>query len=65
MNLTALFPPALITRILDDLAAVADSARRRPEFEAQLLDRLDRIQLELVELNANATPLAEQVPGVG
>ncbi|HEY7074886.1 MAG TPA: hypothetical protein VH418_05940 [Solirubrobacteraceae bacterium] len=50
MNLTVLFPPALIKRVVDDIGAVADAARRLPEFEAQLLDRLDRIQLALTEI---------------
>jgi chromosome segregation ATPase len=59
MNLSALFPPTLIKRVADDIGAVADAVRRIPEFEAQLLDRLDRIQIGLAELNTNLAPIRE------
>jgi chromosome segregation ATPase len=59
MNLSALFPPTLIKRVTDDIGAVADAVRRIPEFEAQLLDRLDRIQIGLAELNVNLAPIRE------
>jgi chromosome segregation ATPase len=59
MNLSALFPPTLIKRVADDIGAVADAVRRIPEFEAQLLDRLDRIQIGLAELNVNLAPIRE------
>lgn len=43
MNLTALFPPTLIRRVVDDLGAIADAARRLTELERELLQRADRI----------------------
>ena len=41
-----LFPPTLIKRALDDLAAIADAARRLPVLEEQVLERMDRIEHE-------------------
>jgi hypothetical protein len=38
-----LFPPTLIKRALDDLSAIADAARRLPDLEQQVLDRIDTI----------------------
>ena len=37
------FPPTLIKRALDDLSAIADAARRLPDLEQQVLDRIDTI----------------------
>jgi hypothetical protein len=47
MNLTSLFPPTIIARLLDDLGAVADAARRLPELERAVLKRVDSMQTEL------------------
>jgi len=41
-----LFPPTLIKRALEDLGAIADAARRLPELEEQVLERMDRIEGE-------------------
>ncbi len=38
-----LFPPTLIKRALEDLSAIADAARRLPDLEQQVLDRIDTI----------------------
>ena len=38
-----LFPPTLIKRALEDLSAIADAARRLPDLEEQVLDRIDTI----------------------
>jgi len=65
-----LFPPALIMRVLDDLAAIADAARRLPDLEAQVLQRVERIEgemlaradtvvAELALLRAEMKPMAE------
>jgi vacuolar-type H+-ATPase subunit I/STV1 len=64
MNLSALFPPTLIKRVVDDIGAVADAVRRLPDFEAQLLDRLDRIHLALAEVGVvheAVAPLSSQL----
>ena len=37
------FPPTLIKRALGDLSAIADAARRLPDLEQQVLDRIDTI----------------------
>jgi hypothetical protein len=47
MNLSSLFPPTILARVLDDLGAIADAARRLPELEAAVLDRVDSMQTEL------------------
>ena len=39
-----LFPPTLIKRALDDLAALADAARRLPALEEQVIGRIDRVE---------------------
>ena len=43
-----LFPPTLIKRALDDLGAIADAARRLPSLEQQVIDRIDRVQGEML-----------------
>jgi chromosome segregation ATPase len=43
-----LFPPALIKRALDDLSAIADAARRLPALEQQVIDRIDRVESEML-----------------
>jgi hypothetical protein len=43
-----LFPPTLIKRALDDLGAIADAARRLPALEEQVIDRMDRIEGEML-----------------
>ena len=47
MNLSSLFPPTIVGRLLDDLGAVADAARRLPELENEVLKRVDGMQTEL------------------
>jgi hypothetical protein len=47
MNLSSLFPPTILARVLDDLGAIADAARRLPELEAAVLQRVDSMQTEL------------------
>src|SRR6188472_1974070 len=42
MDLGALFPPTLIRRVVDDLSAIADAARRLTELDRELLQRADR-----------------------
>jgi chromosome segregation ATPase len=43
-----LFPPTLIKRALDDLGAIADAARRLPALEEQVLERIDRVEGEML-----------------
>jgi chromosome segregation ATPase len=43
-----LFPPTLIKRALDDLGAIADAARRLPTLEQQVIDRIDRVESEML-----------------
>lgn len=47
MNLSSLFPPTIVARLLDDLGAIADAARRLPEIEHEVLKRVDSMQTEL------------------
>jgi hypothetical protein len=65
-----LFPPTLIKRALDDLSAIADAARRLPDLEQQVIERMDRIEgemltradtivAELAALRGEMTPIAE------
>jgi hypothetical protein len=65
-----LFPPTLIKRALDDLGAIADAARRLPTLEQQVIDRIDRVEsemltradtviTELAALRGDMAPLAE------
>jgi chromosome segregation ATPase len=59
MDLPALFPPTLIRRIVDDLGAIAEAARRLPQLEAQVLARLDRIQDGLATVRTTAAPIQQ------
>ena len=43
-----LFPPALIKRALDDLGAIADAARRLPALEQEVIERIDRVEGEML-----------------
>jgi chromosome segregation ATPase len=43
-----LFPPTLIMRALDDLGAIADAARRLPALEQQVIERIDRVESEML-----------------
>jgi hypothetical protein len=54
-----LFPPTLIKRALDDLAAIGDAARRLPDLEAEALARADAFQAELAALRADLRPIRE------
>jgi predicted kinase len=65
-----LFPPTLIKRALDDLGAIADAARRLPVLEEQVLQRVERVEgemlaradtvvAELALLRAEMKPMAE------
>ena len=44
MNLSSLFPPTIVSRLLEDLGAVADAARRLPELERSVLQRVDTLE---------------------
>jgi chromosome segregation ATPase len=59
MDLAALFPPPLIRRLVDDLGAIAEAARRLPELEVQVLDRLDRIQEAVATVRTTAAPIQQ------
>lgn len=41
-----LFPPALLKRAFDDLAAIAEAARLLTDLEEQVIDRIDRVQAD-------------------
>ena len=43
-----LFPPALIKRALDDLGAIAEAARRLPGLEQEVIERIDRVEGEML-----------------
>jgi hypothetical protein len=57
MNLESLYPPALIGRLLDDLAAIAGAARRLPELEHGVLDGVRGVQAQLEVITAALGPL--------
>jgi len=61
MNLSVLFPPNLVARILDDLGAIAEAARRLPELEREVLLRVDTMQRELTATRAAVEPLSQQI----
>jgi chromosome segregation ATPase len=61
MNLSSLFPPTIVARLLDDLGAIADAARRLPELESAVLQRVDAMQRELTAVRSAVAPLAEQL----
>src|SRR3954451_2223508 len=64
MNLSSLFPPTIVARILDDLGAIAEAARRLPELESEVLRRVDAMQRELVATRAAVEPLSQQMQEV-
>src|SRR6478735_5031013 len=55
MNLSSLFPPTILARILDDLGAIADAARRLPELERGVLHRVDSMNTELIAVREEIT----------
>ena len=64
MNLSSLFPPTLVARLLDDIGAIAAAARSLPRFEREVTIRLDALQAEVTpvgELPAKLDALAEIV----
>jgi chromosome segregation ATPase len=61
MNLSSLFPHTIVTRLLDDLGAVAEAARRLPELERAVLARVDTMQRELSATRGAVEPLAGQL----
>jgi chromosome segregation ATPase len=56
-----LFPPALLKRALEDLAAIGDAARRLPALEEAVLARVDAVQRELSATRAAIEPLSGQL----
>jgi chromosome segregation ATPase len=58
MNLSQLFPPTLIRRVVDDLGAIADAARRLTELEREMLQRADRIQEGLAAIEISTRDLS-------
>ena len=61
MNLSSLFPPTIIGRLLDDLGAIADAARRLPEIEHAVLQRVDAMQTELVAVRHGMDALRVEI----
>ena len=62
MNLLTL-PPTLIKRMIDDLGAIGDAARRLPEIETQLLAFVDKLTSEIVAVREGVEALqAEMAP---
>ena len=47
MNLSALFPPTLLARLLDDIGAIADAARALPRLGVEVTLRLDALAAQL------------------
>ena len=47
VNLSALFPPTLLARLLDDISAIADAARALPRLEREVTLRLDALAAQL------------------
>jgi chromosome segregation ATPase len=50
MNLSSLFPPTLVGRLLDDIGAIADAARSLPRLEREVTTRLDALAVELAPI---------------
>ena len=65
MNLSSLFPPTIVARVLDDLGAVADAARRLPELENEVLKRVDSMQTELQMVRTEITAVRLGVEQLG
>ena len=64
MNLSSLFPPTILARLLDDLGAVADAARRLPELERGVLQRVDTMATELVAVREEITAVRKGMEGL-
>ena len=64
MNLSSLFPPTILARLLDDLGAVADAARRLPELEREVLQRVDTMATELVAVREEITAVRKGMEGL-
>lgn len=65
MNLSSLFPPTLVARLLDDIGAIADAARSLPRLEREVTLRLDALAAELSPIREIAAVRAavEPLPG--
>jgi len=64
MNLSSLFPPTIVSRLLEDLGAVADAARRLPELERSVLQRVDTMASELVAVREEITAVRKGMEGL-
>ena len=64
MNLSSLFPPTILARLLEDLGAVADAARRLPELEREVLQRVDTMATELVAVREEITAVRKGMEGL-
>ncbi len=64
MNLSSLFPPTILARLLEDLGAVADAARRLPELERSVLQRVDTMATELVAVREEITAVRKGMEGL-
>ena len=64
MNLSSLFPPTILSRLLEDLGAVADAARRLPELERSVLQRVDTMASELVAVREEITAVRKGMEGL-
>ena len=71
MNLSALFPPNLVGRLLDDIGAIADAARTLPRLEREIVSRLDALYREMAPIQQlpavrdAVEPLSGQLDGLG
>ena len=64
MNLSSLFPPTIVSRLLEDLGAVADAARRLPELERSVLQRVDTMATEIVAVREEITAVRKGMEGL-
>ena len=60
MNLLT-FPPTLIKRAIDDLAAIGDAARRLPLMESELLRYVDTLTNEIIAVRRGLDDLKEEM----
>lgn len=58
-----LFPPRLVLRAFDDLHALAEAARRLPDVERGLSERIEDLDERMDELLDAAAPIAEAARG--
>lgn len=71
MNLSALFPPTIVTRLLEDIGAIADAARTLPRLEREIVNRLDALYREMAPIQHLSAvrdavePLPGQLDGLG